>query len=65
MELHATRAESDPRRFVRVRIHFAVRGAVEMQHGFWKRAIAFSRNVLLVMSLRQDVTLETTTSITA
>ena len=65
VELHATRAESDPRRFVSVRIHFAVQGLVDSAQ--LERAIALSRDKYCSVwhSLRPDITLETTTSITA
>ena len=65
VELHATRADSDPRRFVSVRIHFAVQGLVDPAQ--LERAIALSRDKYCSVwhSLRQDITLETTTSITA
>jgi putative redox protein len=65
VELHATRANSDPRRFVSVRIHFAVQGLVDPAQ--LERAIALSRDKYCSVwhSLRQDITLETTTSITA
>jgi putative redox protein len=63
VELHATRAETDPRRFVGVRLHFAVRGAVDPAQ--LDRAIALSREKYCSVwhSLRQDITLEITTSI--
>lgn len=63
VELHATRAETDPRRFVGVRLHFAVRGAVDPPQ--LDRAIALSREKYCSVwhSLRQDITLEITTSI--
>jgi putative redox protein len=63
VELHATRAATDPRRFVGVRIHFAVQGAVDPAQ--LDRAIALSREKYCSVwhSLRQDITLETTSSI--
>jgi putative redox protein len=64
VELHATRAETDPRRFVGVTIHFAVRGAVDAAQ--LERAIALSRDKYCSVwhSLRLDISLEITTSIT-
>ena len=63
VELHATRAETDPRRFVGVRLHFAVQGAVDPAQ--LDRAIALSRDKYCSVwhSLRQDIALEITTSI--
>lgn len=63
VEFHATRAETDPRRFVEVRLHFAARGAVDPAQ--LDRAIALSREKYCSVwhSLRQDITLEITTSI--
>jgi putative redox protein len=63
VELHATRADSDPRRFVAIRIHFAVQGAVDPAQ--LERAINLSRDKYCSVwhCLRQDIPLETTTSI--
>ena len=65
VELHATRAESDPRRFVGVRIHFAVRGAVDPAQLDVRSPSRRNKHCSVWHSLRQDITLETTTSITA
>jgi putative redox protein len=64
VELHATRAEADPRRFVDVRIHFAVLGGVDPAQ--LERAINLSRDKYCSVwhSLRQDITLQITSSIT-
>jgi len=61
--LDATRAVSDPRRVVAVRLHFAVRGAVDPAQ--LDRAIGLSRDKYCSVwhSLRQDISLEITTSI--
>ena len=65
VELHATRADTDPRRFVGIHIHFAVQGAVDPAQ--LDRAIALSRDKYCSVwhSLRQDIALEITTSISA
>jgi putative redox protein len=61
--LDATRAKADPRRFVSVHIHFAVQGAVDPAQ--LDRAIRLSRDKYCSVwhSLRQDIPLEITTSI--
>ena len=61
--LTATRAESEPRRLLGVTIDFAVTGAVN--RGQLDRAIALSREKYCSVwhSLRQDITLETTSTI--
>ena len=63
--LHATRAEQEPRRILAVTIHFAVKGQVNPAQ--LDRAIALSREKYCSVwhSLREDITLETTTSIDA
>ena len=63
--LTATRAESEPRRLVGVTIHFAVTGAVSAAQ--LDRAIALSKEKYCSVwhSLREDITLETTSSIDA
>jgi putative redox protein len=65
VELRATRADTDPRRFVGIHIHFAVQGAVDPAQ--LDRAIALSRDKYCSVwhSLRQDTALEITTSISA
>lgn len=64
VSLTAHRADSDPHRFTAVRIHFAVGGAVNPAQ--LDRAIALSREKYCSVwhSMREDITLETTTSIT-
>ena len=63
VELSADRAEEDPRRFTEVRLHFAVRGAVSPAQ--LERAIGLSRDKYCSVwhSLRQDLPLHITTSI--
>jgi putative redox protein len=63
--LQATRADQDPRRVLAVTIHFDVGGPVNPAQ--LDRAIALSREKYCSVwhSLREDITLETTTSITA
>jgi putative redox protein len=63
VELHATRADSDPRRFVGVRIHFTVQGGVDPAQ--LERAITLSRDKYCSVwhSLRPDIPLEATSSI--
>ena len=63
--LTATRADSEPRRLIGATIHFAVTGAVNGAQ--LDRAIALSREKYCSVwhSLRQDITLETTSSIDA
>jgi putative redox protein len=63
--LSATRAEQEPRRILAVTIHFAVKGQVNPAQ--LDRAIALSREKYCSVwhSLRDDITLETTTSIDA
>jgi putative redox protein len=65
ISLTATRAESEPRRLLGVTLHFAVTGAVTPAQ--IDRAIALSRDKYCSVwhSLREDITLETTTSIDA
>jgi putative redox protein len=64
IELSADRAVEDPRRFTQVRLHFAVRGAVNPAQ--LDRAIGLSRDKYCSVwhSLRQDLPLHITTSIT-
>jgi putative redox protein len=65
VSLRATRAEQEPRRLLAVTIHFAVTGSVNPAQ--LDRAIALSREKYCSVwhSLREDITLETTTSLTA
>lgn len=65
VSLSATRAEEDPKRLVAVTVHFAVTGAVNPAQ--LDRAIALSREKYCSVwhSLREDITLETTASISA
>jgi putative redox protein len=64
LTLTGTRADSDPHRLLGVRIHFAVGGNINPAQ--LDRAIALSRDKYCSVwhSLREDITLETTTSIT-
>ncbi len=61
--LTALRADEDPHRVLQVTLHFAVGGAVNPQH--LDRAIALSREKYCSVwhSMREDITLTTTTSI--
>jgi putative redox protein len=63
VSLTATRAEAEPRRLLGVTIHFAVTGSVSGSS--LERAIALSREKYCSVwhSLREDITLETTSSI--
>jgi putative redox protein len=63
VSLSATRADDDPHRFLAVSIHFAVGGDVSPTQ--LDRAIALSRDKYCSVwhSLREDVTLTTTTAI--
>ena len=65
VSLRATRAETEPRRVLGVTIHFDVTGQVNPAQ--LDRAIALSREKYCSVwhSLREDITLETTTSIHA
>jgi putative redox protein len=63
VDLVADRDDHDPYRFLRIRIHFAVRGEVSQAH--LDRAIALSHEKYCSVwhSMRQDVPLELTSSI--
>jgi putative redox protein len=63
--LTATRAEAEPRRLLAIAIHFAATGPVNAAQ--LDRAIALSKEKYCSVwhSLREDITLETTTSIDA
>ena len=63
VSLSARRAEDDPHRVVGVQIHFAVGGVVNPAH--LDRAVQLSRDKYCSVwhSMREDITLETTTSI--
>jgi putative redox protein len=63
VELTADRADHDPHRFVKVRVHFAVRGPVNPAQ--LERAIALSRDKYCSVwhTLRQDLPLELTSTI--
>jgi putative redox protein len=65
VSLTATRAEAEPRRLRDVAIHFGVTGSVSAAS--LDRAIALSREKYCSVwhSLREDITLETTSSIDA
>ena len=65
VSLTATRAEAEPRRLLGVTIHFGVTGSVS--GAALDRAIALSREKYCSVwhSLREDITLETTSSIDA
>jgi putative redox protein len=64
VSLTAQRADSDPHRVTAVQMHFAVGGAVNRAQ--LDRAIALSREKYCSVwhSMREDIPLETTTSIT-
>ncbi len=63
VQLEADRAQENPHRFVRVRIHFAVTG--EVNQAQLERAIALSHEKYCSVwhSLRQDIALELTSSL--
>jgi putative redox protein len=64
VEFEADRAQGEPHRFTAIRLHVAVRGEVSQAH--LDRAIALSHEKYCSVwhSMRQDVPLEVTTSIT-
>ncbi len=65
VRLSADRADTDPHRFLAVRIHFAVTGAVNPAQ--LERAIALSHDKYCTVwhTFRQDIALELTSSIAA